>query len=137
MERRFIQQFQDHSEHNYQLSELDVSFFRSTAHYMNKRWTYNHEYFQRMIERDARTNPDMNIALGIKEGNPHMIVLAVQQGIHLHNPAVIALANAQGNRIMLMELSRVFMMMVPSVNRLIHELTTNIFLLTRFRFICK
>ena len=96
-ERRFIQQFQDHSEHNYELSEIDLSFFRSTAHYMNKRWTYDHEYFQRMIERDARTNPDMNIALGIEEGNPQMIALVVQQGIHLHHPAVIALANAQGN----------------------------------------
>ena len=64
---------------------------------MTKRWIYDHEYFQRIIERDARTNPDMNIALGIKEGNPQMIALGVQQGIHLHNPAVIALANAQGN----------------------------------------
>ena len=50
-----------------------------------------------MIERDARTNPDMNIALGIKEGNPQMIALGVQQGIHFNNPDMIALANAQGN----------------------------------------
>ena len=64
---------------------------------MNKRRTYDHEYFQRMIERDARTNPDMNIALGIEEGNPQMIALGFQQGIHLHNPVVIALANVQGN----------------------------------------
>ena len=35
-----------------------------------------------MIERDARTNPDMNIALGIEEGNPEMIALGVQRGIH-------------------------------------------------------
>mgnify|MGYP005725663619 CR=1 FL=1 len=97
LERQFIQQFRDHSEHSYGLSELEVSFFRSTAHYMSKRWTYDHEYFQRMIERDDRTNPDMNIALGIEEGNPQMIALAVQQGIHLHHPAVIALANQQGN----------------------------------------
>ena len=64
---------------------------------MSKRWTYDHEYFQRMIERDDRTNPDMNIALGIEEGNPQMIALAVQQGIHLHHPAVIALSNQQEN----------------------------------------
>ena len=64
---------------------------------MNKRWTYDHKYFQRMIERDARTNPDMDIVLGIEEGNPQMIALAVQQGIHLHHPAVITLANAQEN----------------------------------------
>ena len=35
-----------------------------------------------MIERDARTNPDMNIVLGIKEGNPEMIALGIEQGIH-------------------------------------------------------
>ena len=64
---------------------------------MTKRWTYDHEYFQRLIKRDARTNPDMNIALGIEEGNPEMIALGVQQGIHFNNPATIALANAQGN----------------------------------------
>ena len=81
-EQLFIQQFRAHSEVNYELSELEVSFFRSTAHYMTRRWIYDHEYFQRMIERDARTNPDMNIALGIKEGNPEMIARGIEQGIH-------------------------------------------------------
>ena len=36
LERRFIQQFQDHSEHDSELSKLEVSFFRSTAHSMTK-----------------------------------------------------------------------------------------------------
>ena len=49
---------------------------------MSKRWTYDHEYFQRMIERDDRTNPDMNIALGIEEGNPEMIARGIEQDIH-------------------------------------------------------
>ena len=35
-----------------------------------------------MIERDVRTNPDMNIALGIEEGNPEMIALGIEQGIY-------------------------------------------------------
>ena len=46
---------------------------------MNQRWKSDHEYFQRMIERDARANPDMNIALGIAEGNPQMIAFGIQQ----------------------------------------------------------
>ena len=64
---------------------------------MGQRYDYDHEYFQRMIERDDRTNPDMNIAIGIEEGNTQMIALAVQRGIHLHHPAVIALTNHQQN----------------------------------------
>ena len=79
LEREFARQFQFHSEYNYELSELEISFFRSTAHYMNQRWNSDHEYFQRMIKRDARTNPDMNIALGMAEGNPRMIALGIQQ----------------------------------------------------------
>ena len=35
-----------------------------------------------MIERDVRTNPDMNIAPGIEEGNPEMIALGIEQGIY-------------------------------------------------------
>ena len=35
--RLFIQQFRAHNEVNYELSELEVSFFRSTAHYMTRR----------------------------------------------------------------------------------------------------
>ena len=97
LEQVFIQQFKARSEHDYELSKLEVSFFRSTAHYKTKRWTYDHEYFQKMIERDARTNLDMNIALGIEEGNQQMIALGVQQGIHFNNSEMIALANAHRN----------------------------------------
>ena len=79
MKQEFIRQFQFHNEYNHELSELEISFFRSTAHYMNQRWDSDHEYFQRMIERDARTNPDMNIELGMAEGNPRMIALGIQQ----------------------------------------------------------
>ena len=63
---------------------------------MTQQWKYDHEYFQRMIKRDARTNPDKNIPLGITEGNPQMIALGIQQGIDLYYPAVVALANVQG-----------------------------------------
>ena len=62
---------------------------------MTQRWKYDHEYFQRMIKRDARTNPDMNIPLGIAEGNLRTIALGIQQGIYLHHHAVVALANIQ------------------------------------------
>ena len=44
-EQLFIQQFRAHSEVNYELSELEISFFRSIARYMTKRWIYNHKYF--------------------------------------------------------------------------------------------
>ena len=80
---------------SYRLSSLEVCFFRDTANYMTRRWIYDHEYFQRMIERDDRANPDMNIALGIDKGNPEMIALGVQRGIHFNNPEMIALINAQ------------------------------------------
>ena len=70
IEQSFLRHFRTHNEVNYLLSSLKVCFFRDTAHYMTRRWIYDHEYFQRMIERDVRTNPDMNIASGIEEGNP-------------------------------------------------------------------
>ena len=35
---------------------------------MTRWWIYDHEYFQRMIDRNNRDNPDMNIALGIDKG---------------------------------------------------------------------
>ena len=79
LKQEFVRQFQFHNEYNHELSELEISFFRSTAHYMNQQWDSDHEYFQRMIERDARTNPDMNIELGMAEGNPQMIALGIQQ----------------------------------------------------------
>ena len=82
MEQSFIRQFRTHSEVNYLLSSLEVCFFRDTAHYMTRRWIYDHEYFKRIIERDARTNRDMNIALGIEEGNPEIIALRIEQGIY-------------------------------------------------------
>ena len=49
---------------------------------MSQQWKYDYKYFQKMIERDARTNPDMNMPLGIEEGNPQMIALGIVQGIH-------------------------------------------------------
>ena len=95
MEPSFIHQFRAHSEVSYRLSSLEVCFFRDTANYMTSRWIYDHEYFQRMIERDNRAILDMNIALGIDKGNPEMIALGVQWGIHFNNPEMIALNNAQ------------------------------------------
>ena len=49
---------------------------------MTRRWIYDHEYLQRMVDRDNRDNPDMNIALGIEESNPEMIALGIEQGIY-------------------------------------------------------
>ena len=49
---------------------------------MTRRWIYDCEYFQRMIDMDNRDNPDMNIALGIEESNPEMITLGIEQGIY-------------------------------------------------------
>ena len=67
---------------SYHLSSLEVCFFRNTAMYITTQWSYDHEYFQRMIDRDNRDNPDMNIALGIEESNPEMIALGFEQGIY-------------------------------------------------------
>ena len=49
---------------------------------MTRRWIYDREYFQRMIDRDNRNNPDMNITLGIAESNPKMIALEIEEGIY-------------------------------------------------------
>ena len=63
---------------------------------MTHRYNYDHEYFQRMIERDTRANPDRNMPLGIAEGNERMITLGIRQGIDLYHPNVVALANVEG-----------------------------------------
>ena len=63
---------------------------------MTHRYDYGHEYFQRMIERNAQANPDKNIPLGIAEGNERMITLGIRQGIDCYHPDVLALANVEG-----------------------------------------
>ena len=63
---------------------------------MTHRYNYDHKYFQRMIEKDTRANPDRNIPLGIAEGNQRMIALGIRHGIDHHHPTIIALANVQG-----------------------------------------
>ena len=82
MEKSFIHQFRAASEVSYRLSSDEVCFFRDTANYMTRRWIYDREYFQRMIDRDNRNNPDMNITLGIAESNPKMIALEIEEGIY-------------------------------------------------------
>ena len=94
--QKFIRLFSTHSGRGYILSDLEVFFLRKTAHYMTHRYDYDHEYFQRMIERSARANPDKNIPLGIAEGNQQMILLGLRQGIDEHHPNVLALANVEG-----------------------------------------
>ena len=37
----------------------EASYLRCAAMYMNSRWDYDHEYFQRMIDRDVRMNAEM------------------------------------------------------------------------------
>ena len=64
----FVRQFSAASRMSYHLSGLDVCFFKNTAMYMTRRWSYDHECFQRMIDRDNRDNPEMNIAGGMEDG---------------------------------------------------------------------
>ena len=62
---------------------------------MTHRYDYDHEYFQRMTERNAQANQDKNIPLGIAEGNEQMILLGLRQGIDRHHPDFLALANVE------------------------------------------
>ena len=64
----FVCQFSAASKMSYRLSNLEVCFFRNTTMYMTRWWSYDHEYFQRIIDRDNRYNPDINIALGMEDG---------------------------------------------------------------------
>ena len=41
------------------LPHKEGSFFRCASMYMDRRWEYDHEYFQRMIERDRRINAEV------------------------------------------------------------------------------
>ena len=76
LEELFVRRFSAASKMSHHLSGLRVCFFRNTAMYMTRRWSYDHEYFQRMIDRDNRDNPDVNIALGWR------MVLLVNRSIH-------------------------------------------------------
>ena len=40
------------------LCHKQLSFFRCASMYMNGRWEYDHEYFQRMIEWEQRSNTE-------------------------------------------------------------------------------
>ena len=54
LEESFVRQFSAASKMSYHLSSLEVSFFRNTVMYMTRRWSYDHKYFQRMIDRDNK-----------------------------------------------------------------------------------
>ena len=58
LEDQFVNQFNEASD-RYGITDLQVCFFKNTAMYMTMQWSYDQEYFQRMIERDIRTNPDI------------------------------------------------------------------------------
>ena len=49
----FVERFKVVSE-GLQLSHKEESFFRCASMYMDGRWNYDHEYFQRMIDRRGR-----------------------------------------------------------------------------------
>ena len=53
------------------LSHKEGSFFRCAFMYMDGRWNYDHEYFQRMINRHGRMNAEVVgcIITGISELN--------------------------------------------------------------------
>ena len=42
-----------------QLSHKEGSLFRCTSMYMDGRWNYDHEYFQRVIDRQRRMNAEV------------------------------------------------------------------------------
>ena len=58
LEVRFVNKF-DKASGGYGLPHKQVCFFRSTSMYMNMQWNYDHEYFQRMIKRDSKMNPEV------------------------------------------------------------------------------
>ena len=66
VEDQFVNQFNAAS-NNYGITDLKVCFFRNNAIYMTMQWSYDHKYFQRMIERDNRANPDMDITGGMED----------------------------------------------------------------------
>ena len=59
-ESRFVNQFMKASG-SFVLCHKQVSFFRCASIYMNEQWRYDHKYFQQMIERDTRMNPEVVI----------------------------------------------------------------------------
>ena len=66
LEANFVDQFNEESG-GFSMCPRQVSFFRSAAMHMNERWQYDHEYFQRMIERDARINPEVIVESMVPE----------------------------------------------------------------------
>ena len=58
LEKWFMNDF-DEASGGYGITGRHICFFRNTAMYMNIQWNYDHEYFQRMIERDIRINPEI------------------------------------------------------------------------------
>ena len=66
LEANFVDQFNEESG-GFGMCPRQVSFFRSAAMHMNERWQYDHEYFQRMIERDARINPEVIVESMVPE----------------------------------------------------------------------
>ena len=58
LEVRFVNEF-DEASGGYGITHKRVCFLGSTVMYMNMWWNYDHEYFQRMIKRDTRMNPEV------------------------------------------------------------------------------
>ena len=53
----FTRRFEE-SSHGLVLCHKQLSFFRCASMYMHGKWEYNHEYFQRMIEWEQRTDTE-------------------------------------------------------------------------------
>jgi len=62
----FVDQFNEESR-GFEMCPRQLSFFRSAAKHMNKRWQYDHEYFQRMIKPDERMNPEVIVERVVPE----------------------------------------------------------------------
>ena len=59
---QLVETFMDHFKEmsgSLQLSHKEGSFFKCASMYMDGRWNYNHEYFQRMIDRHGRMNAEV------------------------------------------------------------------------------
>ena len=56
--RAFQKRFKEVSG-GFELSHKESSFYRSASMHMDYRWSYDHEYFQRIIERQSKLNDEV------------------------------------------------------------------------------
>ena len=57
--RKWLEQSSKYVKNQVQLSHKEGSFFRCAYMYMDRRWNYDHKYFQRMIDRHGSMNAEV------------------------------------------------------------------------------